>query len=155
MTKKRGRKLKDKRRRRSLTSVLLSDFWRKLTALLLAFVLWYYLDSQVITETDLDLLLRPVSTAVDVRLSDRLVLQIRIDTTSYSIGQFEDVTTGASIRSVILTFRGARHLISILKDNPGFTLTPSLAPGETSFEFDKDDIRAVQFNGTAVFLQER
>ena len=98
---------------------LFSDPWRKLAALVLALVLWYYLESQV-TDT------KTYTLKIEFNKSDST--QSRIDVTllgkRYSLRRMEDADTGSEIKGneVELTLRGGRNLIKSVQNQLVYTV---------------------------------
>jgi hypothetical protein len=128
---------------RELFLSLFADPWRKLVALGLAIMLWYYLDAQVSQSDEVELPLSVAHVAGDLDTSGGKRLFVRLDTTTYSAIAFEDPVTGETRRDVRLYLTGAKRLMEAIEENPGFAvhLEPAPDQGELVASFTADEVR--------------
>lgn len=134
-------------RARLLLSRLCSDPWRKGTSIVLAVLLWYFLDSRLTKETTLICELHVVDSeknaVTDPTGPDRAVLDFRLSTREYSSMGFRAVPGDTTITEVVLHFRGPDHLIDSIKPSKEKFHVRDIEAraGNTFFEFDRSMIQ--------------
>ena len=134
---------------RSLLGLIAADPWRKLLALLIAVLLWYWLDRQVTSRKEVQL--TPVAVDAsdpkrDSRRTNEGELQVRLPTSQFVITEFRDASSGKALEQrVRLDLVGAQYTIDSVEANVAFAVKLDLkaAPeGETFTEqFDVRDLR--------------
>ncbi len=131
--------------RTRLARILLGDPWRKLLALLLAILLWLYLNSQLIEREPLALRLRQTDPAAPSAIQeDTQTLDLQIPFDSYRVLRYENAATGAQLEGVVLTVSGPQSLVARLLAEPNLHVGPSSAELRAltdAYVFDVDDLR--------------
>jgi len=123
---------------------LLSDPWRKLAAIVLATLLWAFLDSQITKTTTLHCQLRIVDAVTGYSTEDiadgESVLDVQLATDNFTPGSFrspnDDVVT-----EITLSFTGPDYLISTIQPGERFFVRTRPHPGDPFLEFDVKKIQ--------------
>ena len=109
---------------------------------ILAILVWLFLDSQITKTVILDCQLYYVNALED---DDRIIpdgvstLQVRLPTSEFTPGAFLD-TRDEPITQVSITFRGPDHLISTIEPGEQFFVRAQPSAGQSFLEFDLEDI---------------
>ncbi len=129
----------------ALLGVLLDDPWRKLASIVLAVLLWEFLDDQVTEHVSVDAAMKAMGPAEDATAVESNTVVLRVDTQSYSVLEIKDARTGEAIHDLSLMLSGAKRLVAAAAQEAVFqvTLEPELRGGRTVAEFDVTDVNAV------------
>lgn len=126
---------------RLLLGRLCSDPWRKGAAIVVAVLLWYFLDGQITKTKEVVCQLHVVDAAETVMSAadpGQSVMDVRIPGRQFSYRQFRDATaTERELTEVTLYFSGPKRVIARIAEEHFWVLATRLKPGATSFVFDR------------------
>ena len=129
--------------RRSILRSLVADPVRKLLALALAVPLWIFLDSQVTVPKTEGFRLVTADSAAE---PDTYPLKIDLAANEqYRVKGFRNNVDDSELKSVDITFKGPKHIVTAILDAPEVFVRPpdgAINPQTNLFVFDRTDIRS-------------
>jgi len=129
---------------RQLLIRLCSDPWRKGAAIVLAILLWNFLDSQITKTKEVVCQLHVVDaaeTAMSAAEPGESVMDVRIPGRQFSYRAFLDATANnRPLTEVTLYFRGPKRVIDRITEEHFWVLATQLKSDATSFVFDRGHV---------------
>lgn len=127
--------------RRTILRSLVADPVRKLLALALAVPLWIFLDSQVTVPKTEGFRLVTADSAAE---PDTYPLRIDLAANEqYRVKGFRNSVDDSELKSVDITFKGPKHVVTAILDAPEVFVRPrDINPQTNQFVFDRADIRS-------------